>query len=431
MPVSEPRGTFSHGVLRNAGSLYAIQFASYVLPMASFPYLTRVLGPERYGAYVLVLAVARYGLIVTDWGFNYSATRALSIAGRGDGASRIYSATVAARVALLAVCACMLLVLTIFVARFRQEALLYWLGFGGVAGSALIPIWLFQAFERVSVVTLTLLAARAVTTVLIFILVRGPGDVTRLVALWAIPWLVTAAVALRVAPGLFGTRLALPRRVAVVHALRQGSHLFASQFAATLYTALSAIMLGLLSGDREVAYFGAAETLIIAAVGLIGPLSQALFPGAAKAGAKGRDEAVAHVASTLPVIAGLGVVLSLGAVVLAPVAGGLVFGSGFERSVPVLQIMAPIPLAVAVSTALVTQLMLPLRMDRAYTAAVVSGAILCLILTAALVPSFGAIGTAIAVTSAELCVVSFVIGYLKRQGFSARAIFGRARSEDG
>ena len=81
------RGVFSEGVARNAGSLYAIQIASYVLPIASFPYLTRTLGPERYGIYVLVLAVARYGLILTDWGFNYSATRALSVVGRAPSAS--------------------------------------------------------------------------------------------------------------------------------------------------------------------------------------------------------------------------------------------------------------------------------------------------------------------------------------------------------
>ena len=87
--VGRTRVPFSHSVLRNASSLYAIQIASYVLPMASFPYLTRVLGPDRYGIYVLVLAVARYGLILTDWGFNYSATRELSTSGRGPNASSI------------------------------------------------------------------------------------------------------------------------------------------------------------------------------------------------------------------------------------------------------------------------------------------------------------------------------------------------------
>lgn len=416
---------FSRSVFRNASSLYAIQIASYVLPMASFPYLTRVLGPDRYGVYVLVLAVARYGLIVTDWGFNYSATRELSISGRGPNASVIYSATVAARALLLGACVVALAVLTIVVPRFRQDAGLYWLGFGGVVGSAFIPIWLFQAFERVSVVTITLLLSRVITTVLIFVLVRTADDVGRLVVLWSVPWIITAAVALRTAPRLFGTQLSPPSRTSVVHALRQGSHLFASQFAATLYTALSAIMLGFLSSDREVGYFGAAETLVLAAVGLIGPLSQALFPSAAKAGAAGRDEAVAHASRALPLLAGLGSILSVGAFVLAPLVGGFVFGAGFDRSVRVLQIMAPIPFAVAVSTALVTQLMLPLRMDRAYTAAVVSGACLCLGLTAVLVPSFGAIGTAIAVASAELCVLAFSVIYLTRRGFSMRAIVGR------
>jgi polysaccharide transporter, PST family len=417
---------FSAGVARNAGSLYAIQIASYVLPMASFPYLTRVLGPERYGIYVLVLAVARYGLILTDWGFNYSATRELSVTGPGLAASKVYSATVVARVLLLCGCAILLLILTSTVPRFEQDALLYWVGFLGVVGSAFIPIWLYQAFQRVSVVTITLLASRVGTTILIFLVVHGAGDVSRLVALWSAPWLITAAVAMNAAPRLFGIRVSMPSRLAVFHALRDGSHLFASAFAATLYTAMSAIMLGLLSSDREVGYFGAAETMILAAIGLIGPLSQALFPSAAQAGAAGRESATAHLAKTLPLITGLGAVLSIGALVLAPLLGQLVFGPAFEKSVRILQIMSPIPVTVAVSTALVTQLMLPLRMDRAYSRAVVTGAILSLAMTALLVPRFGAVGTAFAVTVAEMSVLTTVIVTLRRHGYSVRSVLARS-----
>ena len=67
-------------------------------------------------------------------------------------------------------------------------------------------------------------------------------------------------------------------------------------------------------------------------------------------------------------------------------------------------IMSPVPLIVALATALATQLMLPLHLDRYYLAAVATGACLSLVLTALLVPDHGAIGTAISVVTTEFAI---------------------------
>jgi len=76
----------------NIMSLTGIQLVQYLFPLVTFPYLTRVLGPANFGRVAFALAFIGYFQILTDYGFNLSATREISI-NRDDlsQVSRIYS----------------------------------------------------------------------------------------------------------------------------------------------------------------------------------------------------------------------------------------------------------------------------------------------------------------------------------------------------
>ena len=161
------------GVLikRNAISLYGLHGASYLLPLIAFPYLLSILGLDGFGLYGFILAVARYGILITDWGFGFTATRAISERRvKGEEVGTIYGATTVARLLLLVAAAVALAVLTIAVEQFRKDAGLYWIAFVGVAGSAMFPLWLFQAFHRLPLVIGVNVAARAVAVGLLFVL---------------------------------------------------------------------------------------------------------------------------------------------------------------------------------------------------------------------------------------------------------------------
>ncbi len=66
-------------ITENILSLFSLQGFNYILPLITFPYLTRVLGPDKYGLVVFALAFMGYFQILTDYGFNLSATREVSI----------------------------------------------------------------------------------------------------------------------------------------------------------------------------------------------------------------------------------------------------------------------------------------------------------------------------------------------------------------
>src|SRR5690625_3739579 len=62
-------------VASNVGYLMLLQFASYLFPLLTIPYLARVLGVDRIGDIAFAAAIILWFKTVTEWGFNYTATR--------------------------------------------------------------------------------------------------------------------------------------------------------------------------------------------------------------------------------------------------------------------------------------------------------------------------------------------------------------------
>ena len=63
----------------NIASLFTVQAANYLIPLLTLPYLVRILGPREFGLIAFAQAFSQYFVILTDYGFNLSATREVAI----------------------------------------------------------------------------------------------------------------------------------------------------------------------------------------------------------------------------------------------------------------------------------------------------------------------------------------------------------------
>jgi polysaccharide transporter, PST family len=86
----------------NIAALSVLQLLNYALPVVVVPYLGRVLGPAHYGLLIFSQATVNYANSVTDYGFNYSATRLVARhRGERDQLSRIFWSATSAKALLL------------------------------------------------------------------------------------------------------------------------------------------------------------------------------------------------------------------------------------------------------------------------------------------------------------------------------------------
>ena len=62
-------------ILANFSYLFLLQIAGYLFPLLTMPYLARVIGADGFGRIAIASAVIMWIQTISDWGFNYTATR--------------------------------------------------------------------------------------------------------------------------------------------------------------------------------------------------------------------------------------------------------------------------------------------------------------------------------------------------------------------
>jgi PST family polysaccharide transporter len=64
---------------KNVAAPLILQGTNYLLPLLTVPYLVRVLGVENYGRVAFAYAFIQYFVVLTDYGFNLSATQKVAL----------------------------------------------------------------------------------------------------------------------------------------------------------------------------------------------------------------------------------------------------------------------------------------------------------------------------------------------------------------
>ncbi|MDP3761262.1 MAG: flippase [Ramlibacter sp.] len=417
----------SRQLRHNITALFTLQAATYALPLISLPYLTRVLGTENFGRMAFAMAVIQYFTVLTDYGFNLSATQRVAIV-KDDEAelSKILSAVVALKFMLCLAGALGLTVLLYFVPVLSQDWRLYALAYLAVLGHALFPVWLFQGMERMTAVTACSIAAQLLSLLALFAWVQDADHYRTAAALQAAAPLAAGVLAWIILWRAGNLRLRWPGRRYLAQTLQEGWHVFISTAAISLYTTTNIVVLGLLTNPQTVAYFAVADKLIKAVHGLTSPLSQAVYPHVARLGAQSRDAALAFIGRLLRWQSLATLAFSCGLFVLADFIVRILFGPGFEESMPVVQWMALLPFVVGLSNVFGVQTMLNFGLKRSFSRILLGSGLINLALLVPLASHYGAQGAAASVLMTELVVVVLMGLSLAREGLLSRLLYRSA-----
>jgi PST family polysaccharide transporter len=400
-------------VSRNVLSLYSIQFANYILPLITVPYLVRILGVERFGTLAFGQGLTAYFSVVVGYGFDWSATRKISVErSRPDVVGRVAANVWAAKFLLYIVSFLSLLLLIQLVPRIHTVSALIVVLFCGILGSVLFPTWLFQGLERMGPISTINLSVRALVVVGMFILVRKPQDFIIYAGLSSAGTIVAGLLGVAIAFHTFKLRLIWPTWSGIWESLREGWVLFLSSSAIVLYTTGNAFILGLVASDTVVGYFTAGEKIIRAMVSVLAPLSQALFPRFSRLAEESRTKALHWGKRLLFAMGGTGLLLSIITFAGASLIVRIVLGPNYHPSVSVVRILALVPFLVAVSGVLGVQIMIPFGREKAIFLIVLGAGFLNVGLACILAYIWKADGMALSVLLAEAFVSLAQFAYL-------------------
>ncbi|HDO52758.1 MAG TPA: flippase [Rhizobiales bacterium] len=402
---------------QNITALFVLKGANALLPLILIPYLVRVLGPAKFGLIAFAQAFIQYFAVLTDYGFNLSATRAVAMCRDDpDRVSALFAAVTVIKLGFLSASALVLAGILAFVPRFSENWPLYAVVYISVFGSVLFPVWLYQGLERMRPITVVTVVARVIVLIGVLILVHRPDDYLKAAALQAAGPVLSGAFAMLLIGRVARLRWRWPRVSELRTTLVDGWHVFLSTAAISLYTSSNVFILGLLTNPVAVGYFSAAEKIVKAFQDALGPISQAVYPHIAGIGASSRAAALRFIRKLLCVQGAATFVASALLFLLAGPIVRVVFGTEYRSSVLLVHWMAWLPFIIGLSNVFGIQTMLNFDMKRSFTRIIVASGLFNIAIIIPLTLWKGSEGTAMSILITEISVTVAMAVALSRKG---------------
>ena len=184
-------------LVANFSWLSALQIAGYLFPFITYPYLARVIGVEGFGKIAFAMAIIAWFQTVTDWGFNYTATR--DVAKNRDNpqiVSEIFSNVLWSRVFLAFVSFVVLCALIFIIPKFKENSSVILISFLMIPGNIMFPEWFFQACEKMKYTSIINIIIKALFTTAVFIFIKDGKDYILQPLLNSVSYLICGTVAL-------------------------------------------------------------------------------------------------------------------------------------------------------------------------------------------------------------------------------------------
>jgi PST family polysaccharide transporter len=382
-------------------ALYGVQICTYALPLITFPYLARVLGPSGWGSVVFAQVIGAVIAIFVEYGFDISASRETSRHRNEPGLlSELISGVLGAKVLLAALCICGAVFSRRFTHHVAPSLALFWSSTIWGVCQGINMLWYFQGLERMRLASALEIGGKVVATLSIFVLVHNPDDGWKVMAAQCVGCVVAHGVTVVLAYREVG--FVWPTLSSVLNALRLGWSMFLFRAVQGLTGSLNGLVLGWVAPMAVLGQYAGAERISRVFQQGLWPINQALYPNLTKQMRDNRHDAMKMVRLSIFFLGGLGLLFGLILFLGAPLLVHVVLGDAFHGSIPALRVFSLwIPL-IALSTVITFQLLLPNHMDHHFNVVVLTAGLLGFGCALLLAPGFQAVGIAWSVVVAQL-----------------------------
>lgn len=266
-------------LLSNFGYLTALQIAGYIFPIITIPYLARVIGVDSFGKIAFASAIIVWFQTFAGWGFNYTATRDV-VKNRNDKekVSEIFSNVLWARCLLMMIAFFILLVLIVFVPKFKEHQTIILITFLIIPGQIMFPEWYFQAMERMRYITIFNLTAKLLFTIAVFVFIKNKSDYMLQPLFTSLGFMLSGIGAMYIIIGRWKVKLHRPSLSAIFNIIKGSTDVFINNIMPNFYNSFSTILLGFFGGSISNGLLDAGNKFVGVSAQFLNVLSRAFFP---------------------------------------------------------------------------------------------------------------------------------------------------------
>lgn len=393
-----------------------LSLVNLLFPLLSFPYASHILGPEGIGSVQMAVSLGQYFALFAALGIPiYGITE---IARHRDDPEQLAKSFSELSLIFLGASLLLSIVYLLLISCFpffNPHYRLFLLAGSLILFSFSYTDWFFSGLEAFKSITIRSVIIKIIALILLLVLVQSKTDHEKylLVVIFSILGNQLLSLIMCFRKTHFTLRgLNLRRHVKPL------LYLFSTTLAASIYTMLDTVVLGFLSDDESVGLYAAAVKLVKLTIPIVTAMGVILIPIITRHFQENNHPRIRVLLDqsfrfllffSIPVCAGLAL--------LAPECILLFSGNQFTEAIPVMRIVALLPLLIGLGHFYCFQILLPAGKTKEIFYSVLAGAITCLLLNWLLVPTWKSTGAAIANIATE-GVVTLGYVYFMRKFFS-------------
>lgn len=399
--------TYQNSIKRNAVLNIGRTLLSIVFPLITFPYATRVLLPEGIGKTQFASGIISYFVMIAGLGIGtYGIRETAKKRDDAEALSKVTKELFLLNLVPTFISYILFGIALFFVPKFSAYRSLLIVYSATILFTTLGIEWLYSGMEQYSYITLRQFFFQICSLIALFIFVRQKEDVLKYAAISV--FANVGANACNFVHSRKYIQWRLPVKLEITRHLKPVFILFGMRVAASLYVALDTTLLGFLTDDAQVGYYEAANKMARVVVSLITSVTAVMLPRLSYYVEK-KDIASFKVLleQSFNILILFALPLSAGLFLLSRNIILIISGVNFSPAVSTMRVLSPLVLVIPLSSFFGNQIFLPLGKERISLYAMLTGAVVNIVLSIIFIKRHGAFGAAFASLIAESSIVLF------------------------
>lgn len=403
----------THSIKYNFIMNFILKIASFIFPLITYPYASRVLLPEGIGKVSFATSVIACFSMFAMMGISTYGVRACAQVREDKEALSKLVHELMLLTSATSLCTYVVLGFSlVFVDKFHQNVVLIVICSAQILLNVIGVEWLYSALEEYSYITMVSVAFKFLGMLLLFLFVKDEGD-----------FVIYGAITVIASYGSYVLNFIRLRKMIyfkrykykVFQHFKPLLLFFVMSIAISIYTNLDSAMLGFLKDDFSVGVYATATKIRTILSTIVASLGTVLLPRLSyyyERNMKKEFHDVVKKSLNFTVLFSIPMILFFGKYAYECIV--ILSGKEYVGAVAPMIVLLPAVFFSAIANLTGLQILIPMNREKVYLAGVLCGAGVDFVLNLILIPKIGATGAAIGTLVAEMVGVLIQVIYLRK-----------------